>query len=55
MAGDVAARYRQRPREELVRLIDNQGSFDIVQRSGNSYPVEVTAASTTARAITSES
>ena len=43
VAEDIAGRYRASPREELLRLIDKQESFEVDAPSGNRYQLEVTA------------
>jgi hypothetical protein len=43
VAEDIAGRYRVNPREELLRLIDKQESFEVAAPSGNRYQLEVTA------------
>jgi hypothetical protein len=43
IANEVASRYRARPREELLRYIDDQDDFEVVAPSGNRYQVEVSA------------
>ena len=43
VAGEVASRYRERPRAELLRLLDEQDAFEIVAPSGRRYQIEVTA------------
>ena len=43
IANEVASRYRARPREELLRYIDDQDDFEVVAPSGNRYQIEVSA------------
>jgi len=43
IANEVGSRYRARPREELLRYIDDQDDFEVVAPSGNRYQIEVSA------------
>lgn len=44
VAYDVAARYRARPRNELLRLLNAQDTFEHVVPSGSRFQIEVMAA-----------
>ena len=43
MANEVASRYRARPRDELLRLLKEQDTFELVAPSGTHYQLEVEA------------
>ncbi len=43
IANEVASRYRSRPREELLRCLNDQDVSEVVAPSGNRYQIEVQA------------
>jgi hypothetical protein len=43
VADEVAARYRARPRSELLRFLDAQDTFEHIAPSGNRFQIEVMA------------
>ena len=43
IANEVASRYRARPRDELLRLLKKQDTFEAVGPSGTRYQLEVEA------------
>jgi hypothetical protein len=43
LATEAAARYRARPRDELLRLLDERDTYEMTAPSGNWYQVEVMA------------